>query len=90
MKVSEASIEDGKQMAHLLKAISTCTVAGADVELLAGVKRWLHNLALQIAEQVRSLPGVVDEGAAETLKPKKEKPMLKKANGGKSIGKRKK
>lgn len=62
MKIYEVSLEDGKQLAYLMKAlkIGKWNLDSDGAELLTGVRKWVHGIVLQVADQIKLLPGVID------------------------------
>lgn len=55
MQLSEVRIEDGKACASLINLLKTgrWELSGDDAEELVRVKKWVHGLALSMAEKLK-------------------------------------
>lgn len=69
MEFSKVSNEDGRRCANLLNFLKNgrWELTGADAEELVRVKRWVHDLALGMAQQLKGNPE--KEGPAAPLAP---------------------
>lgn len=64
MLVTNVSNEDGLSMAHILNALKAARfdgITGEDMEKIYQAKRWLSNLASQMAEELRSPKILMDQ-----------------------------
>lgn len=56
MDVSKVSLEDGRACAQLIKFLNVgrWELSGSDAEVLSSTKRWVQELAMRMAEQLKA------------------------------------
>lgn len=92
MQLSNVSMEDGKYCATLVNILTKgrWDLSGSDAEELMKVRRWVHDLAMQMAQQLKSSsppPAAGSPAPIQGMKIKSAGPLPGKP---KSVGKRKK
>jgi hypothetical protein len=57
MKLSEVSLDDGRQCAAIINALNIAKfdgLTGKDIETLVAAKKWLQSVAMQMAGQLKA------------------------------------